>query len=155
MGEKKRREVAGSGDPSIQPVSTGIQLKIAKALELVQRGLINEATTILREILSVSPNQFAASYISGDIELWRKNYEQARIHYEHALLSDPHSIPVTINLGAALYGLGRHDEAIKNYNHVLHLQPSNPHAWFNRGLSLLELYEFEAARIAFIRRPGR
>jgi hypothetical protein len=63
MGEKKRREVAGSGDPSIQPVSTGIQLKIAKALELVQRGLINEATTILREILSVSPNQFAASYI--------------------------------------------------------------------------------------------
>jgi protein O-GlcNAc transferase len=154
MGEKKRREVAGSGDPSIQPVSTGIQLKIAKALELVQRGLINEATTILREILSVSPNQFAASYISGDIELWRKNYEQARIHYEHALLSDPYSIPVTINLGAALYGLGRHDEAVKNYDHVLYLQPSNPHAWFNRGLSLLELYEFEAARIAFDKVPA-
>jgi tetratricopeptide (TPR) repeat protein len=56
---------------------------------------------------------------------------------------------------STLYGLGRHDEAIKNYDHVLYLQPSNPHAWFNRGRSLLELYEFEAARIAFIRRPGR
>ena len=104
MGEKKRREVARSGDPSTQPVSTEVQLKIAKAQELVQRGLINEAITVLRAILKISPNQFAASYISGDIELWRKNYEQARIHYEHARLSDPHSISVTINLGAALYG---------------------------------------------------
>src|SRR5271155_2208567 len=34
-----------SGDPSIQPASTKIQPKIAKAQELVQRGLINEAAT--------------------------------------------------------------------------------------------------------------
>lgn len=149
MGEKKRRQVAVWGDPSKQPVSTEIQLKIAKALELVQRGLLNEATTILSEILSISPNQFAASYISGDIELWRKNYEQARIHYEHALLSDPHSIPLKTNLGAALYGLGLHDEAIKNYDQVLQLQPSNSMAWFNRGIALLERYEFEAARNDF------
>jgi protein O-GlcNAc transferase len=149
VGEKKRREIARSGDPNMQPASTETQLTIAKALELVQRGLINEATAVLSAILKISPNHSAASYISGDIELRHKNYEQARIHYEHALLSDPHSIPLKINLGAALYGLGLHDQAIKNYDYVLQLQPGNPHAWFNRGLSLLERYEFEAARIAF------
>jgi tetratricopeptide (TPR) repeat protein len=124
MGEKKRRELARSGDPSRQPVSTAIQLKLAKAQELVQRGLINEATTILGEILNVSPNQFAASYISGDVELSRKNYTQARIHYEHAISSDPHNIPLIINLVVALYGLGFHEDAINNYDHVLHMQPS-------------------------------
>jgi predicted O-linked N-acetylglucosamine transferase (SPINDLY family) len=149
MGEKKRRQVARSGDAQSQLSETWVQIKIKKAMELVQGGLINEATNVLSEILTVSPNQFAASYISGDIELWRKKYDQARIHYEHALLSDPHSTPLRINLGGALYGLGLHDEAIKNYDYVLRSQPNNATAWFNRGLSLLELYEFEAARIAF------
>jgi predicted O-linked N-acetylglucosamine transferase (SPINDLY family) len=149
MGEKKRRQVTRSGDLSRRPISSQLQSKIAKAQELVQQGFMNEATTVLSEILSISPNHFAASYISGDIELRRKNYEQARMHYENALLSDPHSIPLKINLGAALYRLGLHDEAIKNYDHVLSLQPSNSNVSFNRGIALLERYEFRAARIDF------
>jgi hypothetical protein len=38
MGEKKRREVFRSG--GMQPVSTVVDGKFAKAVDLVQRGLI-------------------------------------------------------------------------------------------------------------------
>jgi hypothetical protein len=80
MGEKERRQVASSVYSNMEFASIEIQAKIAKALEWVQGGFMNEATAILTEILSVSPNQSAASYISGDIELWRKNYESGVRH---------------------------------------------------------------------------
>jgi predicted O-linked N-acetylglucosamine transferase (SPINDLY family) len=151
MGEKKRRQATVWGDRGRQPVSTTSQLEIAKSLKLFHGGLLNEAITILSEILNNSPNHLAASYISGDIEFQRKNYEKARIHYERALASDSSSIPLKINLGAVLYKLGFHVEAIKNYDYVLRLQPDNADALFSRALSLLELYEFEAARVGFDR----
>jgi len=152
MGEKKRRQAVLSSDSVGRLVSAESQTtKIARSLELLERGLLSEAIAILTEILDGSPNHLAASYIMGDIEFGCKNYEKARIHYERALASDPQSIPLKINLGAALYRLCLHVEAVNNYDYVLRIQPDNVDALFSRALSLLELYRFEAARVDFDR----
>ena len=49
------------------------------------------------------------------------------------------------NKGAALYSLGKYDEAIKCYDKAIEFDPDNPVVWNNKGLALNSLGKYDEA----------
>jgi Tfp pilus assembly protein PilF len=67
-----------------------------------------------------------------------------------ALDIDPKYISARMNLAHIYYESGRHDEALREFNHVLSLDPILPEAYFGIGLVFYEHKSYEKASQAFI-----
>ena len=63
----------------------------------------------------------------------------------------PDDWQILYNRGNAFLDAGKYQEAIKDYNQALKLQPNNPLIEHNRGLARLELGQAEAALADFNR----
>lgn len=69
-----------------------------------------------------------------------------RISEEHPKLSGP-----LVNIGLIQLRQERWDDALKNFDLAVKINPSNPYAWNLRGIVLRELGRFNDARISYER----
>ncbi|WP_395741244.1 tetratricopeptide repeat protein [Prosthecobacter sp.] len=85
-----------------------------------------------------------ASYLAGS-----KKLKEAEAALRQALLLEPASSMLHLNLGNLQDQMGKKDDALKSYLKALELDPKSLNAHYNLGLLYVELGKYAEARHAF------
>jgi predicted TPR repeat methyltransferase len=118
---------------------------LSEAVAFHQKGQLQAAQALYREILSISPRQFDALHLLGVVA---RQLGQAELAV--SLISDAISVDATqaaphCNLGAALQDLGRSEDALASYERAVERDPNYALAFSNRGNALRKLGRTEQA----------
>ena len=104
-----------------------------------------EAGPLYRQVLSLAPAQFDALHMLGVIQAQQLHYPQAIETLEQALRIAPNNAAAHCNLGNALRGLGRSEDALLSYDRALQIDPDNADTLCQRGHALRDLDRLEEA----------
>jgi predicted TPR repeat methyltransferase len=118
---------------------------IAMAVQLHQRGMIEEAESVYNDVLSVVPDQADAIHYLGVIAHQMGDSPKGVSLIKKSLAVNPKQPDALNNLGNIYRELGRLDEAKNAYNKVLELAPGHADAWVNVGVILRQLSNPEDA----------
>jgi predicted TPR repeat methyltransferase len=129
----KTRRAAG---PQVPPV---LAAKSRRAIELHQRGELDAAEALYRQILTLMPGHFDALHLLGVIKGQQNEFAAAVPFFEQALRVNPDSAAAFNNFGNVLQALGRHAQALASYDRSLALRPDNPKGLMHRGNALRKL----------------
>lgn len=121
------------------------QTEFRRGFALHQRGDIDAAEEIYKSILRGQPKYFDAILALGIVYLQREQFRPAEKQFLLACKIDPNNSPLQNNLGNALLGLDRPQDALAAYDRALALNPQNIEAHYNRGNILAALKRFEQA----------
>jgi tetratricopeptide (TPR) repeat protein len=128
------------------------------ALRHMQAGNVQQAESLLRQIIDEVPSQPDAYHLLGIIAYQAGRYDEAVAAIRHAVSLNPGAADFHTNLGLALQAVGRVDEAVAHYLHALRIQPASPETIICYGNILLgqkKLAEAEACyRRALQIKPG-
>lgn len=125
--------------------------------ELLHRGKINEAVTVLQKAHSLNPDHFDASLNLSGAYILTKKFKQAAALLETLREKAPNNVMVWTNLGAAYLGnpvLARDEEqlkAIAAFEEALAIDPIAPNVAYNIGLIYRDRRQYEMA-IAWFKR---
>src|SRR5436305_6610239 len=89
-----------------------------------QAGRFGEAQRIYREILAADPNCVSAWNLLGVMATQLGQHQVAIQCLGNALRLKPNSAQIHYNIGTALQGLGKLDEAIASYRRARQCDPS-------------------------------
>lgn len=81
------------------------------------------------------------SYMAGNFQLSKKNYEEAIIHYHEDISQNPEHWQARGKLGFAYLKTGQLEEAVNEFTKVLEQEPGDPHATFYLGIAYLNMGE--------------
>jgi tetratricopeptide (TPR) repeat protein len=127
-----------------------VQLTHEERLDLLRdiQSLIDENNLLPEQLL---PEMKSDLWLKqGMIWAADKNFHSAIVSYDHALELNPNFDEALINRGAALFNLGRYEEALADYDRASESR-SNHYAWYNRGTILCNLGRYEEAINAYDR----
>jgi predicted TPR repeat methyltransferase len=130
--KRRQRAAAASGAPRLAE-------KSRRAIELHQRGELDDAEALYRQILAVMPEHFDALHLLGVVKGQQNEFAAAVPYFERALRVNPESAAVFNNYGNVLQALGRFSQALASYDHSLALRPDNPKGLMHRGNVLRKL----------------
>ena len=109
-----------------------------------------EAEKILEDILAIDKAVAQAWLNHGLIEKEKNsNYPKALEFFDKALGIDPRYPEAWLNRGAALFELGRHQDAIDSYHKAIAVKPGYADAYCNLGSALQRLDRMEDALASF------
>jgi predicted O-linked N-acetylglucosamine transferase (SPINDLY family) len=115
-------------------------MNIRKALnegfESYQRGDINQAEDVCKNILKKKPNNADALHLLGMIYSQRSDYDLAIKYIQRALGIDPSFAEALNNLGNIFQKMNRFDEAISSYQKAVKLNPNLDQTYLNLGITL-------------------
>ncbi len=151
------RSSAPAGQPSpFEQAAAANRLQIAIAQH--QRGDLDGAAAIYRDILHASPKHFDALQLLATALLQRGDVPAAIAQFDKALRVNPDHVPSLSNQGAALLAASRHAEALRVFDRAIRLAPAYAEAHNNRGEALRGLGRTDEALAAFLRaaqlKPG-
>jgi len=136
-------------------MTDSIEHLIALALGHHQSGRLTEARALYLKVLRIDADQPIALHMLGLVALADQNFDQAVLMFEQALAVNPNNVDAACNLGVALRGLGRLDEAVEAFRRA---GPEDATALYNLGLTLSDLGRPQKARetyeAALSQRPG-
>lgn len=127
---QKRYEAASILDP------TNFLAEYGNALMLQLLNRIDEAISAYLRALTLNPDDFNANLNLATAYLQRQEPTQAVIYGEKAVAIDGRSAPARINLGAVYSALGRHGEAVTEYQQASELTELSPELLLNLANSL-------------------
>ncbi|HEX3021581.1 MAG TPA: tetratricopeptide repeat protein, partial [Lachnospiraceae bacterium] len=78
-----------------------------------------------------------------------KDYHSVEDAFRRCITLMPNNENGFVGLGAALSGLGRHEDALKALDKALEINPEDAYAWYNKGYALNDLGRYEDALKAF------
>ncbi len=125
--------------------------------ELLHRGKVNDAVTLLQKAHSLKPEHFDTSLNLSGAYILTKKFRQAVALLEKLREQAPDNVMVWTNLGAAYLGnpvLARDEDqrrAIAAFEEALAIDPTAPNAAYNIGLIYRDRREYEMA-IAWFQR---
>ena len=108
-------------------------LPVEVARELSELDNLDEAETVLRELLARQPDSAPARMGMGLLARKREQPEKALIWYEEALSLAPEHPTVPVELARVLFELNRLDEAASLLESLLSRRPDAFHAWLILG----------------------
>src|SRR4051812_22400735 len=117
--------------PLIQPKLANPELAFREAVALHDRGHLREAEKMFEVVLAADERHFEALYRLGIIRLQRSEFEAAAGLFRRATKVKRKSADANHNLGFALTGLSRTEEAIRAYEKALAIRPAFPEAHNN------------------------
>ena len=120
-------------------------MKIQDAVKLFQHGNVPQAEHICRKIIALSPNHGEALHLLGVIECQKNNLSAGVKLIRRSTQLDPGNAIAVSSLAHALESLGRHEEALDNYDRALAINPEFVQAHYNRANILAELQRFAEA----------
>lgn len=134
MGKTRRKgkKKAGAGAPHRLAVDQVIQL----AVELHQRGALDEAENLYQKILAVTPEHPDALHFLGVLRHRHGRSEEAIRLIRHSLQAAPEYADAHNNLGNIYRELGRFSDAESCYRRVIELSPEHAGAYNNLGTVL-------------------
>ena len=118
---------------------------LLEAYQHFQKGRLQAAEAICREVLSKQPMHADANIMMGHINVHSGRYKLAITSIQRALRSEPDNAKAHFFLGLAFYKLGRTYDAIPRYEHALQLMPSNTNARLNLAIAQMEIGRLEDA----------
>ena len=121
------------------------------AFELHQRGRLDEAGSVCREVLAREPDDFDALHLLGLIEIHRGRSATAVELIERAVAIDPDVAFAQASLGVALHNVNRTVEALARLDRALALAPDSVEVLVNRGNILRALKRPEDALASYDR----
>ena len=121
---------------------------IANAQQIQQSGRTVEAESLYRQVLHIDENHVIANNLLGLLCLHAKRFDEAAALIETALAvmpDDAQAAQAHANLGLALNGLNRPEEAVDHLQESLKLAPSNFRAYNNLGAICIALHRTSEA----------
>ena len=100
-----------------------IDAQIELAFELHQRGRLDEAGSVCREVLARQPDDFDVLHLLGLIEMQRGLPAAAVELLARAVAIDPSVAFAQASLAVALQKANRPEEALASFDRLLALQP--------------------------------
>jgi predicted O-linked N-acetylglucosamine transferase (SPINDLY family) len=134
--------MSSPSDPSAQ---------LQRALSLHRSGRLDKAIALYRDLAKRVPEHPHLLFLLGSAESQKGNAAEGVRLLERCLIADPLNANAYNNLGLALEGLQRRDDALQAFERASTLQPGNPEAHVNKGLLLQRVGRFEAALASFDR----
>jgi Flp pilus assembly protein TadD len=131
--------------------AAGLAQRLEQAVALHQRGDVDAALPVYREVLAVEPGNPIAQHFVGVIHYQRGNLAEALPLLEHSVALRGEEPEFHNNLGLALAASDREIDAVAEYRAALALKPDHATAWNNLGLALQATNEVPAAVEAFRR----
>jgi len=97
-----------------------------------------------------APTNAAGLIALGNDQMDAHNYAQAITAYQEALKLEPGNVDVRVDLGTCYRGIGKPEDAIKEYKKAIAINPRHPNAWRNSGVVLSsDLHRDAEAAAAF------
>ncbi|MDO9357399.1 MAG: tetratricopeptide repeat protein [Polaromonas sp.] len=127
------------------PRPTAATSQLTQALALHQQGRLAEAAAGYRAVLATQAAQADALHLLGVIELQSGKPGDAIAWISKAIASDGRNPAFHNNLGIALEGVSRFEEAAASYERASALTPAFAEAHYNRGNVLDRLNQSQAA----------
>ena len=124
-------------------------MSLQEALALHQQGQLAQAESSYLQLIQASPQHHKAMQLLGVLYLQSRIFDQAHTWLGRSLLLNPDHAQGHCNMGSALEGLGRLDEALASLDRAISLKRDYPLAWFNRGNVLHKLRRYELAAHSF------
>ena len=121
---------------SVDPVTLEPAEALHIALQLHQKGLLNEAEMLYHRILDVGPKTLDALHFLGLLCHQQSRHEEAVALIERIIFLAPNNADAHNNLGNVLEGLGKSDEAEACYRKAIELRPDHANAFNNLGVIL-------------------
>ena len=128
-----------------------VNSKLQQGLAFHNRGQLDRAEVIYREVLAIAPDDFDALHLMGMLEGQRGNATGAVDWMSQALRINPHAASAHSNLGVALLELNRPEEALASFDRALALKPEFVDALNGQGIALIQLQRPERALPSFDR----
>src|SRR3984893_14892520 len=117
--------------------SPAVVSTLQEAEDLIQKGLFEQATTILQNDLKINPSSLEAYNLLGIAYTGEKDYDRANDAFQQALKLSPNSANTRNNLGNLYVAQQKLDLAEQEFTKVLKISPANRDANYNLGLLLL------------------
>ena len=114
-----------------------------------QRGQLDEAETLYRQVLAVQPNNFDALHLCGVLTHQRGKSAEALKLIANALKTNARSAAAHSNHGIVLAALNQHEDALKSYDRAIALKRDYAEALNNRGNALRSLQRPQDALSSF------
>ena len=116
-----------------------------------QRGQLQEAEALYRQVLAVQSGNFDALHLCGVLLHQRGEAAEGLKLIARALKTNARSAVAHSNYGTILAAVERHDEALKSYDRAIALKPDYAEALNNRGNALRALKRAQDAVDSFDR----
>ncbi len=127
-------EVQGRGFAAVS--QTQAETLWRKALDLHERGRMDEAAAAYLSFLAVWPDHIGALCNLGMLKCQKGAAAEALPLLEEAARAAPEIAEIHANLGQAKKQLGHMEGALTSYREAVRLQPQNPWNHFNLGVML-------------------
>ena len=125
------------------PPQRAIEL-FSKGLEFHQLNALEDAARCYQNALEMHGSFFDPQYLLGVIAAQQGELELAIALITKALDIKPDEGAFN-NRGLALHQLGQYENALKDFDSAISLNPKNPQSHYNRGNALQEVKQYEAA----------
>ena len=122
-----------------------MESELKKAVNLYEKGQLNDAKEIAIHIYNSKPNYFDNLRLLNLICFKKKDFSLALDFINKAIKINPNFAEAYNERGNALYELKQLQLAIKSYNQAIKLNPKYADAYYNKGLVLHELKKIELA----------
>jgi tetratricopeptide (TPR) repeat protein len=127
------------------PLSPQQRDRLQRAYALHQKGQLEHAAALYREVLAIEPSQLDALHLLGMALYGLGRPENALASFERALRHAPHSVEAHFYSGVLLTDLKRYPDALDHFERTIALAPNHAEAHVNRGNVLRELQRFDEA----------
>lgn len=127
------------------------QQLLAQAAEWHRAKRLDDAEAVYRQVFEAQPAHIDALHLLGVIYSQRGDHATAERLIRQALRENPSADTYHNNLGKALHGLGRLEEAAASYQRTLELNPSHVLACDNLGKVFAALERWDEAIASFRR----
>ena len=133
--------------------ATGLiyQQLLEQAAEWHRAGRLDNAETVYRQVFEAHPGYIDALHLLGVIYSQRGDHATSERLIRRAIHVNPEEDTYQNNLGKALQGQGRLEEAADSYRRTVELNPEHVLAWNNLGKVCMDLGKWDEAIVAFRR----
>lgn len=131
----------------MQSADDGQNLK--RALFLHQKGDLNEAANLYRQLIAKDPKNFHALHFLGIIEASAGKIDQAKALMARSLSVQPPNIQFIENYAAILCQCGDYDAALQTCRHGLEIDRANTSLLYVDAISLFKLNQLQESLTQF------
>lgn len=130
---------------------TGIEPRIAAAVDHHRSGRLEEAEAAYRGILETAPDHLRVLHNLGIVVAQSGRPGEAVTLFDRVLAADPDYASAYLNKGGALREMARHEDALSVYDAALDRDPHNGRAHFGAGEALGGLGRLDEAAARYER----
>ena len=139
LGSCQRRRVRQSPGRGGQTAMTPLAQTLELAIQFHQRGQLQQAEQLCRQILQTDPHHVDALHLLGVVAHQAGSHPLALEYLSHAIRLNPHFTEAHYHLGRVLAAQGRLTEAVTCYEQALRLRPDHAGAHNNLGVAWMTL----------------